>query len=75
MELKEKTSLATFATDRLQNISLQFSHVCALFCLHVEGGISHQELFSFREIGTKHLEYDTPFAGGYEICQANFTST
>ena len=35
-----------------------FSHICALFCLHLEGGIIQQpfqELFSFREIGTKYI--------------------
>ena len=36
------TSLATFAATRLQNISLQFSHIYALFRLHLEGGTSQQ---------------------------------
>ena len=37
--------------------SLQFSHICALFRLHLEGGNSAavQELFSFLGIGTKHV--------------------
>ena len=36
------TSLATFAADRLQIYLSQFSHICALFCLHLEGGTSQQ---------------------------------
>ena len=37
-------------------ICLQFSRICALFCLHLEGGIIQQPsgVVSFREIGTKH---------------------
>ena len=50
------TSLATFAADRLQIYLSQFSHICALFRLHLEGGTSQQPfkscLASF-EIGTK----------------------
>ena len=53
------TSLATFAADRLQIYLSQFSHICALFRLHLEGGTSQQPFKSclaFLRIGTKQTE-------------------
>ena len=35
-------NLATFAAIRMQINLLQFSHICALFRLHLEGGTSQQ---------------------------------
>ena len=69
-----KFPLMTTARELHSHYLSQFSHMCALFCLHLEGGTSQaaiQELFSFLGIGTKQPVVLTTHRLAYLCCQCD----